>query len=43
MALMCGKQLKYLRNGFIMLEMTLKKFDKRLMYVKNDESMWEMA
>ena len=35
MASMCGKRLKYLRNGFTMLEMT-KKFDKRLHYVGND-------
>ena len=28
MASMCGKGLKYLRNGFTMLEMTLE-FDKR--------------
>ena len=29
MASMCGKRLKYLRNGFTLLEMT-KEFDKRL-------------
>ena len=42
MASMCGKPLKYLRNGFPVLEMT-EKFDKRLIYVGNDVSMWEMA
>ena len=54
MASMCGKRLKYLRNGFTMLEMTLE-FAKRLKYVGNDvvcgkwlkylrngENMWEM-
>ena len=38
----CGKWLKYLRNGCTLLEMALK-FDKRLKYVGNDEYMWEMA
>ena len=42
MALMCRKMLKYLRNGFTMLEMTYE-FDKRLIYVGNDVYMWEMA
>ena len=42
MALMFGKRLKYLRNGFAMLEMTYE-FDKRLIYVQNDVYMWEMA
>ena len=42
MASMCGKRPKYLRNGFTMLEMT-EEFDKRLIYVGNDASMWEMA
>ena len=42
MASMCGKRLKYLRNGFTMLEMT-QEFDKRLIYLGNDVSMWEMA
>ena len=32
MASMRGKRLKYLRNGFTMLEMT-KEFDKRLIYL----------
>ena len=35
MASMRGKQLKYLRNHFTMLEMTYE-FDKRLIYVGND-------
>ena len=42
MASMCGKRLKYLRNGCTMLEMT-KEFEKRLKYVGNDVCMWEMA
>ena len=39
---MCGKRFKSLRNGVSMLKMTLK-FDKWLIYVGNDVSMWEMA
>ena len=39
---MCGKRLKYLKNFFTMLEM-ISEFDKRLIYVGNDVSMWEMA
>ena len=42
MASMCGGRLKYLRNGFTMLEMT-SEFDKWLIYVGNDVYMWEMA
>ena len=47
MASMCGgrlkyRRLKYLRNGFTMLEMT-EEFDKWLIYVLNDMYMWEMA
>ena len=42
MASICGKPLKYLRNGFIMLKMTLK-FVKPIIYVGNDVHMWEMA
>ena len=42
MALMHGTGLKYLRNGFTMLEMTLE-FDKRFKYVGNDVYIWEMA
>ena len=39
---MRGRRLKYLRNGFVMLEMTLED-DKRLLYVGNDVYIWEMA
>ena len=39
---MCGGWLKYLRNGFTMLEMTYE-LDKQLIYVGNDVYMWEMA
>ena len=42
MASMRGKQLKYLRNGFTMLEMT-EEFDERLIYVGNDVYIWELA
>ena len=42
MASMRGKRLKYLRNHFTMLEMTLE-FDKRLIYVENDVYIWELA
>ena len=42
MASMCGKRLKYFKNGFPVFEMT-KEFDKRLIYVGNDVYMWEMA
>ena len=41
MAQIHGARLKYLRNGFSMLEMT-KQFDKLLEYVGNDVCMWEM-
>ena len=39
---MHGSRLKYLRNGFTMFQMA-QEFDKRLKYVGNDVSMWEMA
>ena len=42
MASMRGKRLKYLRNHFTMLKMTLE-FDKRLIYVGNDVYIWELA
>ena len=42
MASMCGKRLKHLRNGITMLEMT-EEFDTRLIYLRNDYFMWEMA
>ena len=35
---MCGKRIKYLRNGFIMLKI-IEEFDKRL---GNDVCIWEM-
>ena len=42
MASMCGGRLKYLRNGFTMLEMTYA-FDKCLIYVGIGVCMWEMT
>ena len=42
MASMRGKRLKYLRNGFTVLEMT-EEFDQRQIYVLNEVYMWEMA
>ena len=46
MASMRGKRLKYLRDGFTLLEMT-EEFDTRqiyvLKYVGNNVDMWEMA
>ena len=42
MTTMCGKRLKYLRNGFTMLEMAYE-FEKLLKYVGNDVYMFEMA
>ena len=42
MASMHGKRLKYLRNHFTMFQMT-QKFDKRLIYVRNDVYIWELA
>ena len=42
MASMCGKRLKYHRNGSTMLEMT-EDFDERLIYVGIDVYMWEMV
>ena len=42
MASMRGKRLKYLRNHFTMLKMTLE-FDKRFIYVGNDVYIWELA
>ena len=35
-------RLKYLTNGFTILEM-FQEFDKRLKYVGNDVYIWEMA
>ena len=42
MALIHWTGLKYLRNGFTMLEMTLE-FEKRFKYMVNDVYIWEMA
>ena len=42
MAPMRGKRIKYLRNGFTLLEIT-EKIDKEHIYVLNDVYMWEMA
>ena len=42
MASKCAGRLKYLRNGFTMLEITSES-DKWLIYVGNDVYMWEMA
>ena len=42
MAQIHGRELKYLRNGFTMLEMS-SEFDKRFKYVVNDVYIWEMA
>ena len=39
---MCGKRIKYLRNGFTMLKM-IKEFDKRLICMGNDVCMCKMA
>ena len=42
MTTMCGKRLKYLRNGFSMLEMAYE-FEKLIKYVGNDVYIFEMA
>ena len=42
MAQIHGPRLKYLRNGFTMLEMA-EEFEKRLICVGNDVCMWEVA
>ena len=39
---MCGKRIKYLRNGFTMLKM-IQKFDKRFICMGNDVCMWDIA
>ena len=41
MASMSGGRLKYLRNGYTMLEMT-KEFDKWLIYLRNGFTMLKM-
>ena len=35
MVQVCGKRLKYIKNGFTMLEIS-SEFDKRLKYLGND-------
>ena len=42
MASMCGERVKYLRNGFTMLEMT-KEFHRRLICVGNEAYVWEIS
>ena len=42
MAQIHGTWLKYLRNGFTMLEIALE-FEKRFKYVRNDVYILEMA
>ena len=42
MAQIHGATLKYLINGFTMLEMSLE-FEKRFKYVGNNVYIWEMA
>ena len=39
---MCGKRIKYLRNGFSMLK-RIQEFDKHLICIRNDVCMWEIA
>ena len=39
---MCGKRIKYLRNGFSMLK-KIYEFDKRLICMGNDVCMLEIA
>ena len=39
---MCGKRIKYLRNGYTMLKM-IKEFQKRLICMGNDVCMCEIA
>ena len=39
---MCGKRIKYLRNGFTMLKM-ISEFDKRLTCLGNDVCMWKIG
>ena len=42
MTQICGERIKYIRNGFTMLEMA-QEFDKRLIFGRIDVQMWEMA
>ena len=39
---MCGKRIKYLRNGFTLLKM-IKEYDKRLICMGDDVCMYEIA
>ena len=39
---MCGKRIKYLRNGFTVLKM-IDEFDKRLICMKTHVCMWEIV
>ena len=39
---MCGKRIKYLRNGFTILKM-IEEFDKRLISMANDVCLLEIA
>ena len=39
---MHGSRIKYLRNGFTILEMAYE-FDKRLICMGNDVCLWEIA
>ena len=39
---MCGKRIKYHRNGFTMLKM-IEEIDKRLICMENDVCFWEIA
>ena len=39
---MCGKRIKHLRNGFTMFKM-IEEFDKRLICMRNDVCLWEIA
>ena len=39
---MCGKRLKYIKNGFTMFKMA-EEVDNRLKYVANDVYMWKNA
>ena len=42
MAKICANQVKYIRNGFTMLEIAYE-FDKRRKYVGNEVYTWDMA
>ena len=42
MSWMCGKRIKYLTNGFTMLNM-IYEFEKRLICMGNDVCMWKIS